>query len=153
MKKNHSEKIEQAAKNILNKMGVEHKIIIEEEPETIYLNIESPDSALLIGWHGETLNSLEHLLKVIIQKEIGFEKQFPKLMLDISGYRKEQLDKLKDFVHTTAQKVIKYKRPEVLRPMNAYERRMVHVILKEIEEIVTESVGEEPNRRIMIRLK
>lgn len=152
MTKKDCQKIKKITEDFLQKMGIDHQLIIEEKSEVIYLNIETTDPALLIGWHGETLISIEYILKIITQKKFGFGKT-PKFILDIGGYRKDQTERLEKMAQKTTQKVLKYKRPEVLRPMNAYERRVVHLILQKTKEITTESIGQEPNRRVIIRLK
>lgn len=145
--------IKSHVKNLLDKMMVDYDFSLEEKDDFIYINIETEDHGLLIGWHGETLNSLEHLIKIILQKEFSFDQTLPKISLDIAGYRKIQNEKIKEIARNIAQKVLKYKQAEVLRPMNAYERRMVHVALKEMDQILTESIGDEPNRRIVIKVK
>jgi len=148
-----NKRIEDLTKELLSKMKIEHTIVVVEEPENIYINIETEDSPLLIGRYGETLMSLEHILKTIYQKEMNFDLSAPRFVLDVSGYRKNQIEKIKEMAKYNAEKVLKYKQAEVLRPMNAYERRTVHMILKDFDQLTTESIGIDPDRRIVIRMK
>ena len=149
----YTKKIQKTTEKILDKIGLEYEIQLEEDPESIYLNIETNDSSLLIGWHGESLFALDHIIKAVIMNELGYEEKMPKLVIDVCGYKKTQADKIKQMAQNTAQKVIKYKRAEVLRPMSSYERRLVHLALKDMEEIITESMGVDPNRRIVIKVR
>jgi len=152
MAKKHVEKIKQTASELLNKAGVRHTLLAEEVGGVVKINIDSEDSALLIGYRGETLSSLEHIIKLISQKEI-YDDEFPKLVLDIGGYRSEQDARLKEMVESLAERVLESKQPEVMRPMNAYERRIAHIALRDNDTLIAESVGEEPNRRIIIKIK
>jgi len=153
MKKNHKEKIENVASELLKKAGIKHKIKSLEEEDVLYVNIETEDSALLIGQRGETLSSLEHIIKILSQKCFEKDEEYPRFIVDVCGYRKNQTIRIEDSAHITAEKVMRTMEPEVLHPMNAYERRIVHLALVKYDKIDTESVGEEPNRRIIIKLK
>jgi spoIIIJ-associated protein len=145
--------IQKTTENILEKLGVKSTTIVEETDEAFFINIESEDSALLIGRGGENLFSLEYIIKLIHQNNFKDERVLQKIVLDVSGYRKNQTKMLEQIATRAYEKVLKYKRPEVLRPMNAYERRIVHVALKNYEEIATESIGNDPYRRIIVKIK
>jgi spoIIIJ-associated protein len=146
-------KIRDNTKEIISKMGIKAEIEVDEIDEAVNIDVETADSALLIGYRGENLYALEYIIKLISFKEFDNRESMPKIILDISGYKKGQSDKIKEITLKTAEKVIKYKRPEILRPMNAYERRLVHLALKDNDELTTESVGEDPSRRIIIKMK
>jgi len=150
--KKHIEKTKKITKEMLDKMRVPHQIIIEETPDMFWLNIETEESPLLIGYRGENLLALEYILKLLLLKEFEGE-DFPRISVDVGGYRKNQIERIRDYAKNTAHKVVKNRRPEALLPMNAYERRIVHTALCDMEEIMTESVGEEPARRIIIKPK
>lgn len=95
------------------------------------------------------LSALQHLLRILISKQILSPSLFT---LDINKYRKEREEFLTELVLKTAQEVRKTKKPIALEPMPAYERRLVHLKLAEQPDIVTESVGEEPERKVVVRL-
>ena len=103
---------------------------------------------MLIGEQGRNLVALEHLLKKIIRKKHGEDFKFT---LDINDYRIRRLEALKQDVKNAAKEVRMYRRQAVLRPMSSFERRVIHLLLAEYPDIATESIGEEPNRRVVIK--
>ncbi len=105
-------------------------------------------SSMLIGEHGNNLAALEYLLKKILQNKY---KDLPKFTLDINEYRIKRLEDLKQDVKAAAKEVRLYKKEVPLRPMSAFERRIVHLLLAEYPDITTESIGQEPDRRVIIK--
>lgn len=103
---------------------------------------------LLIGEHGGNLAALEHLLKKIVKKKYGEDQ---KLTLDINDYRTKRLEDLKQDVKAAAKAVRLYRKEVPLRPMSSFERRVVHLLLAEYPDITTESIGQEPDRRVIIK--
>ena len=106
------------------------------------------DARMLIGEHGNNLAALEHILRRIIAKKHGVETPFS---LDINDYRMQRMEELKQAVKAAAHGVRMYKKPVPLRPMSPFERRIVHLLLEEYPDIATESVGADPERRVVIR--
>lgn len=106
------------------------------------------EANMLIGEYGNNLSYLEHLLKKIIKKKYGEEFKFT---LDINEYRMRRLEGLKQDVKNAAKEVRTYKREVPLRPMSSFERRIVHLLLAEYPDITTESIGQEPDRRVVIK--
>ena len=105
-------------------------------------------SSMLIGEYGANLAALEHLFKKILQNKY---KEVSKFTLDINEYRVKRLEDLKQDVKAAAKEVRLYKKEVPLRPMSAFERRIVHLLLAEYPDIATESVGQEPQRRVIIK--
>lgn len=103
---------------------------------------------MLIGERGANLAALEHLLRRTLAKKYGDGIQFT---LDINDYRMKHLEDLKQDVKTAAKAVRIEKKEVPLRPMSSFERRIVHLLLEEYPDITTESIGEEPERRVMIK--
>lgn len=101
----------------------------------------------LIGRRGETLDALQHLVNLAVNRK-GEGKT--RIMLDAENYRAKRSESLEKFAQRAAASVLKYKRNKALEPMNAYERHIVHVALQDMENISTSSVGNEPNRRVII---
>jgi len=130
-------------------------ISIAEEQDILRVDILSTNASRLIGWHGETLNALQHLLKSII-READHLSRAPFLILDVDGYRRLQEEKIcrmaeqkADFVRRTGARV-------ALPPMNPYLRRMVHLHVAQssvLQDITTESTGEGDYRQVVLRLK
>ncbi len=107
------------------------------------------NARMLIGEHGANLLALEHLVRKALQKKIGEEERH--FTLDINDYRVRRLEDLKQDVKAAAKEVRLYKREVPLQPMSSFERRIVHLLLDEYPDITTESVGEEPERRVVIK--
>ena len=135
--------------------------IIKELPEnTTYeihkdktgLNIEISNENLgfLIGYRGETLYAFQSILSAIAGK--GIDKKV-RVILDIEGYKAKREKTLEELAEKVAKTVIKTRKPVKLEPMQAYERKIIHSKLQQNDKVQTESIGEEPNRRIVISLK
>ena len=103
---------------------------------------------MLIGERGNNLAAAEHIIKKIIKKKYGEEQKFT---LDINEYRMKRLEDLKQEVKNAAKAVRLYGKGVPLRPMSAFERRIVHLLLAEYPDIATESIGEEPDRKVIIK--
>lgn len=106
------------------------------------------ETSLLIGERGQNLSALEHILKKIIKKKHGEDFKFT---LDINDYRMKQLEDLKQDVKAAAKEVRLYRKEVPLRSMSSFERRIVHLLLAEYPDITTESIGAEPDRRVVIK--
>lgn len=106
------------------------------------------ETSLLIGERGQNLAALEHLLKKIVRKKYGEDFKFT---LDINDYRMKQLEDLKQDVKAAAKEVRLYQKEVPMQPMSAFERRIVHLLLAEYPDITTESIGAEPERRVVIK--
>lgn len=109
---------------------------------------QPPISNLLIGEHGLNLIALEYLLKRVLRKKLGTEFKFT---LDINDYRMRRLEDLKQDVKSAAKEVRTYHREVPLRSMSSFERRIVHLLLAEYPDITTESIGMEPDRKVVIK--
>lgn len=105
--------------------------------------------SMLIGERGNNLAALEHVLKKIINKKNNNEEQ--RFTLDINDYRMQRLEDLKQDVKDAAREVRLYHRDSPLRPMSSFERRIVHLLLEEYPDITTESVGVDPERKVIIK--
>ena len=113
-----------------------------------YLNILTDEAWLLIGARAENLVALEYLMKRLAEKD-GLEEA--RFFLDVNGYRLHNLESLKTEAKTIARKVRLYRTQLVLKPMSAFERRIIHMALAEYPDITTESVGEGEARRVVIK--
>lgn len=113
----------------------------------IRVNIQGDDLSYLIGRQAETLNSLQYISSLIINKEIG--RSMP-LIVDIEGYRIRRENQLRQLARRMADQAISTGRRQVLEPMTASERRIIHIELRENPEVTTESIGEDPRRKVSI---
>lgn len=123
------------------------------EPEDIrdrvpvYVDINGEDLSILIGRQAETLNALQYISSLIVGKELGHS--IP-LVIDVEGYRKRRTQQLKFLARRMADQAVKTGRRQVLEPMPANERRIIHIELRDNPEVSTESIGEEPRRKVTI---
>ena len=123
----------------------------QDKEQTINIDIVGDDMGVLIGKRGQTLDSLQYLTSLIVNKES--DDKFSRVRLDTENYRSKREETLKRVAQKTAYKVKKTGRPYKLEPMNPYERRIIHSALQNYNDISTYSEGEEPFRRIVVSLK
>lgn len=143
------EKIKKETRNFFEKMTVNVEInSLSQRNETLFLNLRTEEPRILIGEKGKTLLAIQRLLRIITRKEIP-EKFF--IDLDINNYKKKKLEYLKELARSIADEVSLTKKERILSPMPAYERRIIHLELADRQDITTESIGEEPERRVVIR--
>ncbi len=128
--------------------GVEIDEYEGEEGELI-LDVVGDNLAVLIGRHGRTLDALQFVVSSIVNKRVGF--RYP-LVIDIEGYKQRRRQKLESVAKSSAARAIRQNRDVRLRPMTPYERRIIHVALKDDPRIITSSEGKEPNRQVVIKV-
>lgn len=132
------------------------KITVDmSDEQMIRADIDSPEASRLIGWHGETINSLQHLVKAIVRSKERLEKS-PFIVLDVDGYRRTQEDRVRAIAREKADFVRRKKTRVALPPMNPYFRRIVHLFIAsspDTQDLTTESIGEGEYRQIVLRLK
>ena len=138
-------------RNILDTMGIEADMNIEKHDDVININLSGAKMGLIIGYRGETLDSLQYLVSLVVNKD--HKEPYKKVVLDAENYRKKREETLIKLAEKTALKVKKIKRPYKLEPMNPYERRIIHSALQEYNDISTYSEGQEPFRRVVVSLK
>jgi spoIIIJ-associated protein len=113
----------------------------------VLVNVKGDDLSILIGKRAETLNALQYITSLIVNKEIG--RSIP-LVVDVEGYRIRRENQLRQIANRMADQAIKTGRSQVLEPMSANERRIIHIELRKNPEVTTESVGEDPRRKVTI---
>lgn len=144
------EAVEGFLRELVARMKLEVTVTVTQDGEVLRCALDGQDAGILIGRKGETLEALEILLRTFLARR-GFGEV--SLEVDVSGYRKRREEALRKLAQRMAQKVVREKKKVRLAPMNARERRIVHMALKDHPEVVTYSIGEEPNRRVVIDLK
>lgn len=146
--------LKETLKELLKKMGAEYsKINITEEEGTYAINISSENPSLLIGYHGENIQALQHLLKTLVWKKAEND-QFH-ILLDVDDYRKRQEENVLNLAERKIEIVRKTGRPQTLPPMSPYFRRKVHMLCMQpgYEDIETLSEGDETRRYVILKLK
>ncbi|MBU3965097.1 hypothetical protein KKG29_04705 [Patescibacteria group bacterium] len=142
------EKIIAALKNIVKYIDADADVSLKEiGPDFYAFNIKTKESSLLIGRDGANIGSLDRLARVVLRKEVfsGFS-----FIIDINNYRQEKIEHLKQAAQKTALVVSWRNRPETLRPMGAFERKIIHMEIANSPLVETKSVGEEPYRSVVI---
>ena len=144
-------KTKEAVEEFFQKTNLEVEVeILPPAEDTLSINLKSPEPQLLIGERGETLREIQHLLKMILKKKIITTEPFY-LDLDINDYKKKKISYLKEMARSAADEVALNKKEQILQPMSSYERRIIHLELADRQDVSTESVGEEPERKIVIK--
>lgn len=142
-------KLEEILKNIFeitNENDIEYSI--EKVNNQMLLNIKGEKIAHLIGYKGKTIESLQSLLNAMLQRE---DEEYAKIFVEINGYKKQKEEKLRRLANKMADNVIRFRKPIKLEPMSAYERLIIHKELANRKDVETESIGEEPRRRVVIK--
>ncbi len=117
------------------------------------ISVDGDSAGVLIGHHGETLDSLQYLTNLAANKKIeGEKREYIKVTVDVEGYRAKREETLRSLARRMADKVLRYKKSVMLEPMNPYERRIIHSEVQNIAGVATNSIGSENNRRVVIYL-
>lgn len=138
-------------RDILDNMGIIAEIKVKEESDTIKISLTGPDMGILIGYRGETLDSLQYLVSLVVNK--GHETAYKRVVLDTENYRLKREETLKRLAFKVAGTVRRTGKIIKLEPMNPYERRIIHSALQDDRYVQTFSEGEEPYRRVVVDLK
>ena len=147
----------QVVRDLLEKMRVDAQVQVRYiEPEddkdepVLLVDIRGQDLSILIGRRSETLNSLQYITNIIVGKQLG---HWVPLMIDVQGYRFRRERQLRKLARRMADQAVQSRRRQVLEPMPANERRLIHLELRDHPEVITQSTGEEPYRKVTIQLK
>ncbi|TEB04143.1 R3H domain protein [Pelotomaculum schinkii] len=150
LKNGPSQKATNLLKNIFRAMQIQVGIKANEKDHEIQINLEGDDLGILIGRRGETLDSLQYLVNLSVNKNQEVRK---KIIIDIEGYRRRREETLQKLALKLADKAKQRGRNVVLEPMSSQERRIIHTVLQGRDDIYTFSEGEEPLRKIIIAPK
>lgn len=138
-------------RTLLDGMKINYEIDrIEMQDSVVRINITGEDMGLLIGRKGETLNAVQFILGLMVNREV---EERIRVVLDVEDYRLRKEESLKSLAVNLSERVKRTRRSVVMRPMSPHERRVVHTALQGDPDIVTFSQGEEPNRKVVISLK
>lgn len=135
-------------KNLLKDMGLEVNLETKIRDNNIEITMVSDNNPILIGRNGQTLKALECILMQVINNETS---KHVKIYLDVEGYKEKQNKRLERLAINLAKDCVKTKTDVHLDPMNSYERRIIHNKLTDFKGVKTESIGEEPNRHLVIK--
>lgn len=135
---------------IVKDMGINAKVETKTKEETTVFNLIAPETPILIGKNGRTVEALQNLANQMVNTNLNTYYRF---IIDVNDYKARRRARLEKTAKYTAKEVAKTKVEAHLEPMNSYERRIVHNILTNSKDVITESEGEEPNRYVVIKPK
>lgn len=158
IKARKNQSIEDIAREFLNKIfsameltvKLDINVVEGEKENTININVIGDDMGILIGKRGQTLDSLQYLVSLVINKEC---EKFNRVKLDTENYRERRKATLENLARNISLKVKRIKKPVALEPMNPYERRIIHSALQNDKFCTTKSEGDEPYRHVVVMLK
>jgi spoIIIJ-associated protein len=138
--------------DVFNAMGIKAstEVIFDQENATVEINVDGDEMGVLIGKRGQTLDSLQYLVSLVVNKN---SENYIKVKLDTENYRARRKETLENLAKNIAFKVKRTRKPVSLEPMNPYERRIIHSALQNDKYVETYSEGEEPYRRVVINVK
>ncbi|HAE61733.1 MAG TPA: protein jag [Eubacteriaceae bacterium] len=150
LKDDFIEKARNFLEQIFKKFGVEANCNMQLNQKNLNITLEGKDMGILIGRRGQTLDSIQYLTSLVVNKNTD---EYIRVVIDTENYREKREDTLKDLAFKLAKKVENNRSKVVLEPMNPYERRIIHSTLQNHEIVYTYSEGEEPFRKVVIDLK
>jgi spoIIIJ-associated protein len=142
--------IEKITQEVLERLEIKSSFTTEAKEDLIEINFQTENPAILIGWHGETLNSLQLILQLIAYRKLG---TWVRILVDTGDYRQRRAEALKRIALSVAQKVKFSGNEQELLPMNASERRIIHLALAQEAGVETESRGEGYDRHVVVKPK
>ena len=141
-------------KSLVDSMGLDAKVTLSDgEGDNKLIRVDGESAGVLIGHHGDTLDSLQYLANLAANKKVAGEKrEYCRVTVDVENYRLKREDTLRALARRMADKVLRYKKSVMLEPMNPYERRITHSEVQKIEGVSTNSIGSENNRKVVLYL-
>lgn len=139
-------------KNVTEKLGmnIEQEASYNEEDKLLKIELKGEGLGLLIGRRGETLDSIQYLTNIFVNKK---SDDYVKVTIDAENYRARREEALVSLAKRTASRAVKYRKNMIIEPKNPYERRIIHEALQDYPEVTTYSVGEDPNRKVIVAYK
>ncbi len=150
--KNTESIIKETVQELIAKMGfkgeIELKTTFDGEKENVICNIKTNESSFLIGQYGVNLQAIQHIARLLVRKKTDDKANF---VIDVNSYRQDKNSSIVQMAREMADQAIREKRVVVLRPMSAYERRIIHMELAKNNQVKTESIGEGEDRKVVIK--
>jgi len=135
---------------LLEHMGLQAEVVATEDAERITLEVKGPETGLVIGKKGQTLDSLQYLVNKIVSKGVAEDAESKPINVDAEGYRGRRAESLIELAHRLAEKAKRTGRPVEAEAMSAADRRVIHVALAEMEGVSTHSEGEGIYRHLVV---
>ena len=148
MKKEELQTIQQVAEKLLSMLGVSASVEVTEGEEVAEVLLQTEESGMLIGYHGETLEALQTVISLVASKELG---SFIRVSLEVGDYKKNRVEYLKHLVEQAKDQALSQGQAVSLPNLKSWERRIVHTLLADDKEVASESMGEGRDRVLTIK--
>jgi len=148
--KDKMKEIEDSIEKLLSLLEIEGTFEVVVESESINILIETKDTGMVIGYHGEMLDSLQLIFSLMVSKKAG---KFLRTSVDVDGYKKNRSDYLEKLAISTKEKALSENKEQILFSLKPWERRIVHLLLQDDSEVDSESRGEGKERVLVIKTK
>ena len=142
--------VEKVVDDMLHELEIDGTFVIESNEEIIDVIMETKDTGIVIGYHGEILESLQLVLSLAIAKKLG---RFVRISVEVDGYKKNRIEYLEKLAEQVKEKAISENKEQVLMALKSWERRVIHVYLQNDDQVISESSGEGRDRVLLIKPK
>ncbi len=142
--------IEQVIEKLFSHLEIDGTFTLESNEEVLEVVMETKDSGIVIGYHGEILESLQLITSLAVAKKLG---RFIRLSIEVDGYKKNRTDYLKNLALQAKEKAVGENAEQVLMSLKSWERRIIHLFLQDDEQVTSESSGEGKERVLIVRPK
>ena len=142
--------VKKTAEELIKLLGIEGEVSVKADDESFNINLQTQDSGIVIGRHGDILEALQIILSLCISQKLG---KFFRISLEVGDYKKNREEWLKSMAHEAKEKVISENKEIIVPALKAWERRIIHILLKDDKEVVSESIGEGKERTLVVRPK
>lgn len=150
MKKNASAVVKKTSEDLLFMLGLTASIEVEEKEEGFAVSIETEDSSLLIGYHGENLEAFQLILALMVSKKTG---EFKRILVNVGDYRERREERLKELAARVKQEALDKNEQVAIPNLSSSDRRIIHLFLQDDSDVSSESVGEGKDRQLVIKPK
>jgi spoIIIJ-associated protein len=133
---------------LIKKLGIQAEVIVTANEGSLDVNLQTEESGIIIGYHGETLESLQLILSLAVSKRVG---RFLRVMIDVGDYRKQRTEYLEQLAQQMKESVLREQRERVVTSLKSWERRVIHLLLQSDDQVVTESRGTGRDRVLVIK--
>ena len=140
--------VEQLIEKLFSLLEIEGTFALEEQEDTLDVMMETKDTGIVIGYHGEVLESLQLILSLAIAKKIG---RFVRVSIEVDGYKKNRTEYLHNLAMQIKEKALAENKEQVLSSLKSWERRIIHLYLQNDEQVTSESSGEGKDRVLVIK--
>jgi spoIIIJ-associated protein len=143
-------KVEKIIEKLFSFLEIEGTFEIEHNHEMLDIIMETKDTGIIIGYHGEGLESIQLILSLMISKKLG---RFIRISIEVDGYKKNRTEYLHKLAQQIKEKVLSENKPQTLHSLKPWERRIVHMFFQDDQEVISESTGEGKERALIIKPK